>query len=260
MARITKVFDHLSFNKFVEVDNSFLEGKSAGKGLFATKKFEVGDIVCTFGGQLVDYNEAKYLPPHNIANFENGKGFKIVGDDVFGDKGNFCNSIHPDQNIQQNARYAMRTKKFLQNNRGVFFIIATMEIKIDDEIIVDYSDGYWLACAEWDKCPKYKSADVIAREKRLAKWKGEEYIQPTQAPPHHTDGESSDDASEDEFDGKIGKSHENPVVLGAEHDEVEMDLGECKLLCVVLLCILNNLCFLDQATFQTRRRLPRAWL
>ncbi len=49
-----------------------------------------------------------------------------------------------------------------------------------------------------------------------------EYVQPMQAPLHHTDGESTEGSEDDEAD-------EIPVVLGIEHEEVEMDLRECKL-------------------------------
>ena len=179
MARITKNFDHLSLNNGVEVDESEVHGQ----GLFAIREFQVGEVVCTYGGQLIDENEAKYLPPHNMVNFENGRGFKIIGDDIMGDKGIYCNSVHPQQQYEANARFHLRSKKYLPDNRGVFNIVAISQIIEDAEVLVDYSEGYWQVCANWDKSPRYKPADVIAREKRLAKYKGEAYEEPPQAPP-----------------------------------------------------------------------------
>lgn len=66
---------------------------SSGNGLFAKKFIKKGEYIATYSGQLVDENEAKYINPCYIVNYENGKGYKLVGDNIDGDTGHFANSI-----------------------------------------------------------------------------------------------------------------------------------------------------------------------
>lgn len=65
----------------------------SGNGLFAKKLIKKGEYVATYSGQLVDEMEAKYINPCYIVNYENGKGYKLVGDNLDGDTGHFANSI-----------------------------------------------------------------------------------------------------------------------------------------------------------------------
>lgn len=152
----------------VMVAKSKLPFKDAGKGLFATVAIKKSETICTYGGKLIDSQEAKYRSPVYIVNFENGKGFKLDGDDTNGDLGIYANAIHPEHEFpKQNARFHTRSKKFLPNGRGVFNIIAKQDIAAGEEIIVDYSDGYWLTMQNWNTQPRpVKSAAILARDKR----------------------------------------------------------------------------------------------
>jgi hypothetical protein len=121
-----------------------------GDGLFASRKINKGEIVCTYGGCLVDCATTQYMDPMYIVSWEFGKGFKLVGDDKDRDMGHFANSVHPENpNLSQNARFLVTEakKKFYKENteRARFNIVATKDIHVEDEIIVDYGKYYWYA-------------------------------------------------------------------------------------------------------------------
>jgi hypothetical protein len=69
---------------------------NSGQGLFAKEMIKKGEVICTYGGKLIDPAEARYLDPTYIAAFEPGKGFKLQGDNEAGDLGHYANSISPD--------------------------------------------------------------------------------------------------------------------------------------------------------------------
>ena len=156
-------------NAKVKVAKSRLPFEGAGKGLFAAVAIEKNELICTYGGKLIDAQEAKYCSPVYIVNFENGKGFKLDGDDTNGDLGIYANAVHPEHEFpKQNARFHTRSKKFLPNGRGVFNIVAKQNTAPGEEIIVDYSNGYWLTMHNWNSQPRpVKSAAVLARDKRV---------------------------------------------------------------------------------------------
>lgn len=140
-------------------------------GLFAKVKISKGSVVCTYGGALIDWQDAKYISPVYIANFENGKGFKIIGDDAAGDLGHYANAIHPDfPEIKQNVRFDMMSKRVLPGGRGVFDVIARKDLEPDEELITNYSDGYWVTIAQWNSAPHpVKSPKDVARDERAKK-------------------------------------------------------------------------------------------
>ena len=91
------------------VKSSTIDG--AGLGLFARQDIMKGDEICTFGGVLIDPQEAIYTDPTYMVNFENGRGFKLVGSNLRGDLGHFANSIHHlFPQIKQNARIKLSGK------------------------------------------------------------------------------------------------------------------------------------------------------
>lgn len=156
-------------NSLVFVQKSKI--RNAGNGLFAKQGFCKGDLICTYGGHLVDIADAKYIHPMYIVNFENGRGFKLVGDNQDGDCGHYANAVHPaDPSITQNAKFCINDDKvYLPNQRGRFNIYAVKDIAINEEIIVNYGEGYWLTIQKWEQAPPIKSEASKAREERASK-------------------------------------------------------------------------------------------
>lgn len=156
------------FNKRVYVKKSHIEG--GGNGLFAVERIEKGETLCTYGGQLIDPAEAKYMNPMYIVNFELGKGFKLNGDNEDGDLGHYANAVHPENEIiKQNAKFVFKSNKYL-NMRGRFNLIATNRVLKDDEIIVNYGKGYWHTMRKWSNTDfPVKPATAIQRDARAMK-------------------------------------------------------------------------------------------
>jgi hypothetical protein len=126
-----------------------------GDGLFASKNILKGDVVCSCGGYLLDSAVTKYMDPTYVVSWELGKGFKLNGDNIDGDMGHYANSVHPEnRNLSKNAKFLVNDakKKFykkLTHQRARFNVVATKDIKKDDEIIVDYGMGYWKTMKEF---------------------------------------------------------------------------------------------------------------
>ncbi len=141
---------------------------NAGKGLFAIDNISKNAVICTYGGTLIDAQDARYADPMYMVDFENGRGYKMIGDDSCGDVGIYANAIHPAlPNTKQNARLDMRNKKYLANNRGVIDIVARQDILAGDEIVVCYGDGYWATMNTWNTTPHpVKSASDNQRDDR----------------------------------------------------------------------------------------------
>ena len=152
----------------VRVAKSRIEG--GGNGLFATEFIPKGSLVCTYGGELIDPQEAQYVSPIYTVNFELGKGLKLVGDGEGGDVGHYANAVHPlSKDLKQNARFSLshNHKQIFPNNRGRFQIYAKEDIEVGDEIIVNYGKGYWKVVSDWFTKPRrVKSSTVLARDAR----------------------------------------------------------------------------------------------
>ena len=124
-----------SHNCKVRVGPSNIVG--GGEGLFAKEKILKGSLVCTYGGRLVDPQDAHFVNPIYIVDFETGRGFKLVGDGEDGDVGHFANAIHPQSmELKQNARFSLshNHKQTLPGNRGRFHIYSKKDIEAGDEI------------------------------------------------------------------------------------------------------------------------------
>jgi hypothetical protein len=125
-----------------------------GDGLFAARQIKKGEIVCTYGGKLLDCSTTKYIDPMYVVSWEFGKGFKLIGDAFDGDMGHFANSVHPENlNLYKNAKFLVNEskKKFYKKHteRARFCIVASKDIQKDDEIIVDYGMFYWKTIEEF---------------------------------------------------------------------------------------------------------------
>jgi SET domain-containing protein len=123
---------------------------NSGNGLFAKETIPKGELICTYGGTFIDNADAHYTDPTYLVNFENGRGYKLIGDNLDGDLGHYANAVHPDHpEVTQNARFNLTNKKYLPNLRGRFNIFAVEDIPAGEEIIVSYGKGYWLTMSKW---------------------------------------------------------------------------------------------------------------
>lgn len=161
----------------------------AGQGLFAKEWIRKDEIVCTYGGNLVDGAEAIYLDPTYMLAYEkSGKGLKLQGDDVDGDLGHFANGVAP-ENIDPmhreiNAKYVFKTLESSYSYSREHFtqrirlpLIATKDIAPDSEIIVDYGKGYWNTMKIfWRDGLPIKPASSIERDERARRRGKEKYI------------------------------------------------------------------------------------
>ena len=148
---------------------------NSGNGLFAKETIRKGELICTYGGRFIDNADAHYTDPTYLVNFENGRGYKLIGDNLDGDLGHYANAVHPDHpDITQNARFNLTNKKYLPNLRGRFNIFAVEDIPAGEEIIVSYGKGYWLTMSKWYEMSTaghspQKSEAAQAREARATK-------------------------------------------------------------------------------------------
>ena len=145
-----------------------------GKGLFAKIDMKRGQTICLYSGELIHACDAPYSDPTYLVNFENGRGYKLIGDDHTGDVGHYANAIHPLNNeVEQNASFNFRGKRITNGGcRGVFRIVAKLDISEGDEIIVCYGSGYWLTMLKWSQAggvAKKKKESTLRREERYKK-------------------------------------------------------------------------------------------
>ena len=124
------------------------ESFESGFGIFAKVDIAKNHYICSFSGFLIDWIEAKYQDPTYIFSWQLGRGFKLIGDDLDGHLGHYANSIHPEnpfviKNAKIDKRELKKTKsnKYLFNNRMTVNLIATKDIKANQEIIIDYGIG-----------------------------------------------------------------------------------------------------------------------
>ena len=161
---------HDSLN--VKVNRAISMLPNAGYGLFAKVEIPPQTTVCTYGGLLIAALDAKYKDPTYIVDFELGHGFKLIGDDLYGDLGCYANGEHhSNETLKRNAKFAInKTKKILPNNRGVFKVVSTKLIKKNEEIIINYGASYWSTVNKWNFAPiPVKPQSVTNRDERATK-------------------------------------------------------------------------------------------
>ena len=150
---------------------------NAGDGVFAKVKIFKGQYICSYSGELVDYAATKYCDPTYIFSWELGIGYKLIGDNKDGDLGHLCNSIHPDSpSVRRNAKFDNKSlkrnkgKKYHLKKRNKVDIIATKDIEIDEEIILDYGPGYWKVMSDFtQKGMNDKPHSIQERDERAKK-------------------------------------------------------------------------------------------
>jgi SET domain-containing protein len=124
------------------------------------------------------------MDPTYIFSWQLGKGFKLVADDLDGDIGHFANSIHPSNPfVLQNARFdkkslkKTKSNKYICNKRVKIDIIASTDIKKDEEIVIDYGIGYWKTMEQFiqsgikEKSPATQERDARAKQREFYKTK-----------------------------------------------------------------------------------------
>jgi hypothetical protein len=122
-----------------------------------------------------------------VVEFEKGRGLKLLGNDLLGDKGHLANSTHPEcKNIIKNARFQLNKKFSLEletknptrlykpGNIGKFPIISTKYIKKDEEIIVCYGANYWNYAQLWNTGIRLKRSASAERRDERQKRRSEE--------------------------------------------------------------------------------------
>ena len=161
------------------------EIENAGLGLFANQNIEKGEIVCSYGGKILDSQEALYENPTNMIQLELCKGgYSLLGDCEEGDLGLFANSVMKGCSVRKNAKYCIDrysgrfTKAVADKCMGItpvrfrFIMVASTNIKKGSEIIMDYGVGYWSNISRWKKNGVLKKeTSIVAREERMAKRK-----------------------------------------------------------------------------------------
>mmetsp|Transcript_19972 Transcript_19972/g.28611 ORF Transcript_19972/g.28611 Transcript_19972/m.28611 type:complete len:206 (+) Transcript_19972:1509-2126(+) len=176
-----------------EIDNSVEKSMGetcdleVGLGLFAKKNISKGSLICLYSGELIEAADAKFVDPSYTVNFENGRGLKLIGKsicDAKGYLGHIANSVHPSYELPiQNAKLAIGKKfatdshgqikrKYAAGDFGYFPLVAISDIKKGDEIIVDYSKGYWKTLLEWLQNPKIRPQADLDRAERLKRRAG----------------------------------------------------------------------------------------
>ncbi|KAL4162934.1 hypothetical protein PRNP1_003466 [Phytophthora ramorum] len=119
----------------VEVRDSTIPG--AGKGLFATRKHPQGSIVCEYTGVVLPNREAWKLPDKSfLMKLGDGKYIDALNcpevlaryiNDCRGHRGGF--NVHFDKRPQEDKA----------------LVVAMRDIRLGEEIFVDYGRRYWLA-------------------------------------------------------------------------------------------------------------------
>ena len=112
---------------------------AAGKGLFAKKDFQVGDVVATYGGIVMHADEYKRLPEskrnYGMA-IENHTNYIVDGTKSYGiHKGRWINDPF-------HTNFALNVKSKWNNADKRIEIKATKPIKKGDEIFINYGAGF----------------------------------------------------------------------------------------------------------------------
>lgn len=130
-----------------------------GQGLFATRSFSEGEVITEYGGQLV--------PPHEVAELILEDSSQMVVSFQTSDwavdgraqgpvdgmpGGQFANDARSDRNnsvyfeTTSAVEVPLHRKKWKGEARysNRIWLLAIGEIRVGDEVLVDYDEGYWL--------------------------------------------------------------------------------------------------------------------
>ena len=122
---------------------------------------------------------AKFMDPTYTVSFEKGFGLKLICRAIYADTngyvGSVANSIHPSHRLPlQNAKYDLsktfatdvfenlkKKDTYCSGDIGFFPFIALQDIAENEEVIVNYDNGYWNTLSQWlFNTKKHKKSDV----------------------------------------------------------------------------------------------------
>ena len=152
----------------VHVENSTLH--NAGYGLFVDDdhSFKVGDIICEYGGELVDFDLAGTDDYHSDYLFKVSKDWVIDAEDQNSGYGRYMND--PIVSSKVNAKIMARKKRLIAE------VVATKPIKSNKEIFVSYGIDYWMDLDHYDNLtPKHQKYLYNNSGERFQKWVEENY-------------------------------------------------------------------------------------
>jgi hypothetical protein len=131
-------YQHLDKTKGLKVKDSHIPG--GGKGLYATKNFEQGDVITPYGGRLVHSRDRDYggdyvlqLSARKFLNAERTNS----------GVGRFANDCRP-ANVR--AGHCVGNNAQFENdphNSNNGDVIATTNIRKGQEVFADYTEAYW---------------------------------------------------------------------------------------------------------------------
>ena len=131
-----------------------------GLGVFTTKSFKEGDLVCRYSGDClrnVTGNESKYIL--QLQWYNSGEGRPEVWYLDSSGLDNFCGRYINDARhtpFDYNVRYGKKCSTYRHPKCDKFFtnVYALMDIPSGVELFVDYGDAYW------DRCPYIPMTEV----------------------------------------------------------------------------------------------------
>ena len=128
---------------YVEVKPSKI--KQAGLGLFATKKFKVNEIICSYEGELILSEIAESENYHSDYLFRINNDWTIDGEDFNSSFGRFINDpiFIKKTNCIIRANYKLNSDKKRIYDLSAS-VIATKIIKENEKIYVSYGNTYWI--------------------------------------------------------------------------------------------------------------------
>lgn len=120
--------------KGVKVADSTISG--AGKGLFATKHFEKGHVICEYAPRGVYHiGPSSEIPNDNMYVLTMDSNTHVDGSDPHAGFGRYANTIY-----EGNDKYHLNAA--FQLLKGKLWLFATRNIEPGQEIFCDYGDDY----------------------------------------------------------------------------------------------------------------------
>jgi hypothetical protein len=119
----------------------------AGNGVFATRPFLNGEWITEYSGKLISKQEAAELEKEwKSSHIYNARGsiydaLQIELKEGVG-LGGFANAVGGPSNVPKSRRNCILAVREGQPNRKGY-LRATKDIKVGDELITDYGNGYW---------------------------------------------------------------------------------------------------------------------
>lgn len=128
--------------KILNEERKYLEVKKSqisGKGLFAKKDIEQGDIVCTYMGERISNDEAWRRIEAGIDQFI----VETYNDGLLDSMPIFCHAMYANDAMGLTRVEGLKNNAQIEIIRRAPRIVATRDIKKGEEIFVAYGRGYW---------------------------------------------------------------------------------------------------------------------